>query len=400
MKAVKGSGRHEATLVFGGDTVPISQGTGAIEVGPDVFWPEIAALFREHDVAVVNLECPLVSTETTPPKKSGPVLTGSVQFADFLAASGVKAVTLANNHIMDAGMVGLESTKKALQQANVLAVGADVTLDLAQEPLIFPTAAGTIGVLSIAEGEFSAASHLAGGAAPLHEANVVSQLRALSSNCDLAIVVYHGGHEGYELPSPEMVRRCRAFATAGAGVVVCHHAHVVSGYEEYEGSVIAYGLGNLMFDDPQPPFSAWNVGALLSLRVCSGRVLEWKLIGTEQYRTPPGVRFVGSPERFDEAVALNSAIISCAAELEDEFAKFCRSSREFRLGLLLGLTRVERRLLRWGAYPWWRIRRHSLLPILGTIQCESNREATVEILRQELGLSRSNNAVGRERERL
>jgi hypothetical protein len=378
-------GPCEATLVFGGDTTPAYLGTRAMELGPDVYWPEIASLFREHDVAIVNLESPLVATLQSPATKTGPVLTGSVEFAGFLASSGVTAVTLANNHIMDAGAVGLESTCKALRQAHVLSVGAGANLAAAREPLLVRTAAGTIGVLSVAEAEFSAASAGSGGAAPLDEAATVNQMKALFPDCGVVIVVYHAGHEGYELPSPDRVRRCRALVDAGAAAVVCHHSHVVSGCEVYGGSVIAYGLGNLMFEVPRPDYPTWNTGALLSLRVRSGKIVEWRLIGTEQGRTIPAVRLLSNTEGFERKVTENSRIISNASELAAEFARFCRSSRVILWTALLGLNRAERGLVRRGVYPWWRIRHSALLGTLALIQCGTLREAMTEVLRQELG---------------
>ena len=55
------------------------------------------------------------------------------------------------------------------------------------------------------------------------------------------------------------------FVDAGADVVINHHQHCYSGYEEYKGSPIFYGLGNFLFDNsdfrPQP----WNEGYLVEL---------------------------------------------------------------------------------------------------------------------------------------
>jgi hypothetical protein len=380
-------GAGEARLLFAGDVCPVGRGTAAIQVGPEVFWPEIAALFREHTAAIVNLEAPLVESETVRVLKSGPVLTGNIQFARFLATSGVTAVTLANNHIMDAGAVGLASTIEALDRAGIHGTGAGPTLAAAEEPLVLSTPAGMIGIVAVAEGEFSAASHRSGGAAPLHETSIVARLQRLMPACALTIVVYHGGNELYGLPSPEMVRRCHAFVDAGAAAVVCHHSHVISGCEQYGGSVIAYGLGNLMFDWPGGCLDSWNTGALLSLRVRERGVTGWQLIGTRQDMTIPVVRKVADRDRFDGEVARISASVSNAAELATEFERFCRSSRESYLVKLLQLTRIERRLVRWGIRPWWRFRRKALLSLLNILQCESHREAAAVVLKQELGIT-------------
>jgi hypothetical protein len=387
-------GACEARLLFGGDTCPVGRGAQAIQLGPEAFWPEIAALFHEHHVAMVNLETPLVPLDMAQaaksPFKSGPVLTGSLQFAGFLEASGVTAVSLANNHVMDAGVMALESTIEALERAGIRATGAGPTLAAAEEPLVVPTPAGAVGIICVAEGEFSAASPRSGGAAPLHEASVVARLRDLLSSCALAIVICHGGNEHYPLPSPEMVRRCHAFVDAGAAAVICHHTHVVSGCEEYHGGVVAYGLGNLLFDWPTVSLPSWNTGALISLRVRAGRIVDWRLHGTEQDMTVPVVRLVRDRNSFESQMARTSAVILDHAQVVAEFRRFCHSSRELYLFKLLGLNKIERRLVRWGINPRWRFRRNALLGLLNTIECESHSEAAAEVLREELGLSAEN----------
>jgi hypothetical protein len=45
--------------------------------------------------------------------------------------------------------------------------------------------------------------------------------------------------------------RARRFAEAGADLVLCHHAHVPMGIEVWNQSLIAYGLGNLVFPASQ-----------------------------------------------------------------------------------------------------------------------------------------------------
>jgi hypothetical protein len=377
----------EARLIFGGDTTPVGRGAMAAELGPAVFWPEIVSLFRSHDLAVVNLETPLAQKNTGPALKIGPVLVGDVRFADFLAASGVGVVTLANNHIMDAGLDGLKSTLRALDRAKVLRTGAGSTLATAEEPLVVQTPGGTVGIVSVAEGEFSAASAKCGGAAPLREAAIAVRLQQLESVCAMTVVVFHGGNEHHGLPSPEMVSRCRSLVDAGATLVVCHHSHVVSGVEEYHGGLIAYGLGNLMFDPPRAGAAEWDTGALLSVRVRSGRVVEWELLGAEQDMSVPTVRRVADNEAFERVLGSRSATIASASALAAEFERFCRSQREFYLTKMLGLSRLERHLLRRGLRPLWRLRSKSLLDLLNVLQCESHEEAAAEVLRQELRLA-------------
>ena len=50
------------------------------------------------------------------------------------------------------------------------------------------------------------------------------------------------------LPASSPVRAAHAAIDAGADLVVGHHPHVLQGFEWYKGRLIAYSLGNFVFD--------------------------------------------------------------------------------------------------------------------------------------------------------
>ena len=60
-------------------------------------------------------------------------------------------------------------------------------------------------------------------------------------NADIIICITHGGHEGYNLPSPRMQSLYRFSIDCGADVVVNHHQHCYSGYEQYHNGYIFFG---------------------------------------------------------------------------------------------------------------------------------------------------------------
>ena len=72
---------------------------------------------RRYDLVVVNLEAPLVDDgDVHPSIKLGPSLKMSTSIASRLSELGVTHCTLANNHIMDYGVLGLKSTVAALEK--------------------------------------------------------------------------------------------------------------------------------------------------------------------------------------------------------------------------------------------------------------------------------------------
>lgn len=77
--------------------------------------------------------------------------------------------------------------------------------------------------------------------------------------------LYHGGKEHYQLPTPRMQKDYRFFVDAGADVVINHHQHCYSGYEQYNDKYIFYGLGNFCFESTLRN-SIWNEGYMLKLK--------------------------------------------------------------------------------------------------------------------------------------
>src|SRR5690606_9777787 len=73
-------------------------------------------------------------------------------------------------------------------------------------------------------------------------------IRDLKKTVDKVILIYHGGREHYQLPTPEQRRRLRFFIENGVDAIVAHHTHCVSGYEYFAGKPIVYSLGNFIFD--------------------------------------------------------------------------------------------------------------------------------------------------------
>jgi poly-gamma-glutamate synthesis protein (capsule biosynthesis protein) len=65
-------------------------------------------------------------------------------------------------------------------------------------------------------------------------------------------VLYHGGKEYYQYPSPGLQKVCRHIIEKGANLVVCQHSHCIGAYEHYHNGDIVYGQGNFIFDMKHP----------------------------------------------------------------------------------------------------------------------------------------------------
>jgi hypothetical protein len=73
---------------------------------------------------------------------------------------------------------------------------------------------------------------------------------------------------------------------AGADIVIAHHPHVLQGIEWYDGKLIAYSLGNLVFDQD---FLGTFPSAMVRVVSDGGRVLEARVLPVmiDRYRPVP-----------------------------------------------------------------------------------------------------------------
>lgn len=226
---------------------------------------EFVPIIKETDYSIVNLECPVVTADAQPIEKVGPNLKTSVKGVEALKWAGFNCVTLANNHILDYGDEGLRQTIEALDSAGIEHVGGGVNLNEASKILYKTIGDETLAIINCCEHEFSIASENSAGSNPL---NIVKQYHAIKEakqKADYVLVIVHGGHEHWQLPSLRMVEAYRFFIDAGADAVVNHHQHCFGGYEVYNGRPIFYGLGNFCFDNPEKRKGIWTEGYAVTI---------------------------------------------------------------------------------------------------------------------------------------
>lgn len=87
-----------------------------------------------------------------------------------------------------------------------------------------------------------------GGAAQFTHSQSPEQIKAVKKSSDLVVVQLHAGFQFQDLASESVRSAARAAIDAGADIVICHHPHVLQGLEWYKGHLIAYSLGNFIFD--------------------------------------------------------------------------------------------------------------------------------------------------------
>ncbi len=348
---------------------------------PHLFWPDIVKLTAVHDIAILNLECPLTRSDERI-LKVGPHLKADPQCAQGIRAGGFQIASLANNHMMDFGEQGLADTLNTCHQAGLKTVGAGENFDEASSPLYVDINGKRCAVISVAGHEFSIAADHRAGVWPLDPIQNYYQIQEARKQADFVLLIVHAGIEHYPLPSPRLADTCRFFASAGAHAIICMHSHVPGGYEIWEGVPIIYGTGNFIFNSNQKVSNlGWYTGYLVSLKVQGSAVLEIELLPYHQCRDRIGIDLMNADEADCFAKELDglNEIISNQDRLSKSWQDFCDKNQDNYLGMLFSSNRVEAYLWYMGVFTVKNVKKR-IPRVLDLIQNEGHQEVLVNIL--------------------
>ena len=231
------------------------------------------SLNSNDTIVLGNLEGPLLPRNHYLSKlpKAGPSLFSS----ELPNETGQFVFSLANNHIMDYGLPGLESTIELLNQNDFKACGAGDNIHCARRPIIVEDKGVQVGIIACCEAQFGVATRNCAGVAEFGPW-IYRAILDLREMVDTVIVTFHAGVEDSPWPFPYIRELYQSFVDAGATVVHGHHAHVPQGYETYGNGVIFYGMGNFAVDPDKwrnYPNGMWSLAAEIDL---SSNPLRWR----------------------------------------------------------------------------------------------------------------------------
>lgn len=370
-----------ATILIGGDICPVNRYQDAFcSELQDPVMGGLHALAMQSDLFVANLECPLIE-RPSPILKTGPVLGASLGCVTGLKAMNLHALGLANNHIMDHGAQGLASTQQACRRAGIVTFGAGANLTEARQIQVLDIRGVRVGLMAMAEREWSLASDLAPGANPFSLMNFVRDMREIRTRTDCLIVLVHAGSEGYELPSPELQDACRFLVEEGASLVTCQHSHCVGSYEYHQGKLIFYGQGNFIFDyashGPQG-----SRGVLISMEIGRDASVQFKIHPFAQRSGGIGIDSLAGPalDAFWAELERRSERLPDADYVRNAWEAFCQEKTIGLFNEILGYGRLRRRLNSTGSLLDMK-KKSYFRNLLSIVQNES----ASEILRTSLG---------------
>lgn len=209
------------------------------------YFEEVAQHLKNFDYVVGNLETPFsVKKKTNGPKSA--YICADPENVELLKKMHVDAVTLANNHMYDYGEEGCNITKQLLKDAGINYFGVngkDLKIEKDGCKLAFS------GFCCYSSNPLNTVPY---GQEGVNEFNVAMVKEIMRKNAEegyINVLAVHAGIEHVNFPSRDTIITARKFANISPYIYYGHHPHVAQGIEEYDGSLIAYSLGNFCFDD-------------------------------------------------------------------------------------------------------------------------------------------------------
>ena len=247
----RGSG-EPVTFAFGGDTHFEGELESQLASNPSGMLSPIAPLLSAADLAVVNLETAITERGEPAPKEF--TFRAPPSALTAVAWAGVDVVTMANNHGMDYGEVGLEDSLTATRLSGFPIVGIGNNAGEAYAPYRTTIKGQRIAVFGATQvlddnliTAWTATDEQPGLASAKEVERLTASVATARADSDTIVVFLHWGVETQTCPTTTQQDLARQLVDAGADIVVGGHAHRLQGAGRMDNALIAYGLGNFVF---------------------------------------------------------------------------------------------------------------------------------------------------------
>ena len=182
---------------------------------------ELGTVFRDVDVAIINLEGAISATPIRPDPGPHFKFVFPPKTVDVLSWLGIDAVSLDNNHAHNGSPI---VTKELLAQKNIQVLPATFQGEGLKLTVI--------GVYAID-----------------HAPDIKNQISKIKEDPDQRIIIFpHWGTEYEPQHNAQQKQLAHEWIDVGADLVIGAHPHVIQDGEIYKGKPILYSLGNLLFD--------------------------------------------------------------------------------------------------------------------------------------------------------
>lgn len=232
-------------IMLGDRPICIGHGVGTKIKKRGVNYPfsQVVPTLKRGDIVHGNLEVVLSNSGMDSKRLSSVQMRAMPKAVEGLTYAGFNVLSLANNHILEHGEKALLETMSILSQHNIKYIGVASNVTKAREPLIMDIKGITIAFLA-----YCLVPDKTAYITIEDPKEICSDVKKAKSSADIVIVSLHWGNEYIEKPSLSQIRLAHQTVDSGAMVILGHHPHVLQDIEKYHRGVIAYSLGNFVFD--------------------------------------------------------------------------------------------------------------------------------------------------------
>jgi hypothetical protein len=236
LETAEGGRADDVKLIVTGDVIPARSVNNVMTVKNDFTYPflKTANFLRSGDIVFINLESPFIKDCVV--TIEGMKFCGDERAVEGLKFANVKIVNLANNHLGNYGLPGIENTVRLLKNNGIAVTGTG-------EPAILTVKKRKFGFLG-----YNDVGESGPGIASADAEIIAGDVRNLKDQVDFGIVIFHWGIEYTSSPSARQILLAHTAIDSGADLVIGNHPHWVQGVEKYKGRIIAYAHGNFVFD--------------------------------------------------------------------------------------------------------------------------------------------------------
>ncbi|MFQ5565888.1 MAG: CapA family protein [Paracoccaceae bacterium] len=291
------------------------------------FWGDCLGLLNGCSGVIGNLETPITtSTQYGRPALKAFRFRADPAAIDLLKAANFRAMSLANNHILDFGERAALESRDRLEAAGIAAVGVGCNAHDAVRPAIVDLGAARLGLIGITDNmpEWAATAGGPGvGHMPIREDVATMALLAClidglrRDGATTIVLSVHWGPNFRWWPIRRFRRFARAAIDAGVDIIHGHSAHLLLGVERYGAGVILYDTGNFIDDYWIFPGIRTDRTAIFTIALSNGRPSEL-VIHPAKIRNNSVALAAGSErETIIESMILRSRPLGSKLEIAD-----------------------------------------------------------------------------------
>jgi len=224
---------------------PISLGFGVNSLikskGSQYLFRNVKKHLRNADLVFGNLESPLSDNDSKRTFNSK-IMIGVNDSVKGLNISGFNIMSLSNNHILQHGIEIAKNTQEILNKHCIDTVGFSSNIFNSHEKIVRKKG------MTLAFLAYCLVPDVTGFSYTKNIEKIKSNIALLSQSSDHVIVSLHWGDEYIFYPTMQQISIAHGFIDSGASIILGHHPHIFQPIESYKGGLIAYSLGNFIFD--------------------------------------------------------------------------------------------------------------------------------------------------------